>query len=475
MFENKLPNQPIDPELQRRLKNLRNVPARDPQMVARSEARFVEQVDELLHEKGFSTANSQAFSSANSPASRKPGIIPYIQQLKEKWIMATPKLRMAMTLTAVFATLFVFMFGGAGMTAYANQNALPGDTLYGIKTGFEQTRLTLARDAAGKARLNLAFAERRLDEIARLIESERYTDIGLAVQEYEGYVQSAIASLETVGAGDPASLAELAALVADSLKRYAATLSGMTTALPEGARSELKRAIDVSFSAGGFRDEIEFRGIVEQISPETWVVAGRALLLIPGSEIKGQIAVGDRVKVHAFQDADGNWILREVELTVSDDMEDDMDDDLGDDSDDFEFSGTVEQITAEAWVIAGRTLLLSSASEIKGNIAIGEQVKVEAWQDASGTWFLDEVERFDDAMDDDMDDDSNDDMDDDSNDDMDDDGSDDDGSDDDSSDDSSDDDGSDDDSSDDDSSDDDSSDDDSSDDDSSDDDSSDDD
>jgi hypothetical protein len=408
MVENNYPNQPIDPDLQRRLKQLRSLPARDPQMVARSEARFVAEVDEYLQEKGFSPAIGAGNGAANHTKSRRPGIITNIQQWKEKWKMATPKLRLAMSMAAVFITLVVFMFGGAGMTAYANQNALPGDTLYGIKTGFEQTRLTLARDAADKSRLNLAFAERRLDEIARLIESGRYSDIGLAVQEYEAYVQSAIASLETVAAGDPSSLAELAAQVADSLKRYSATLSGMATTLPESARSELERAIDVSFSAGGTRDEIEFTGIVEQISAETWVVAGRTLTRIPATEIKGQIDVGDQVKVHVYQDTAGNWVLREVELAMDDDSNDD--DQSSDDSqDEIEFSGTVEQITASSWVVAGRTLTIMSSSEIKGQIVVGDQVKVHSYQDANGNWVLREIEQVDiDDIDDDFDDDSDD-------------------------------------------------------------------
>jgi hypothetical protein len=396
MSDKQHPHQPIDPGLQRRLLELRQVPARDPQMVAKSEGRFVAEVDELLHGKGFSSADR---ATKRAPT-RKSGPIITIQQWKEKWKMATPKFRMAMTLTAVLIAMVVFMSGGAGMTAYANQNALPGDTLYGIKTGFEQTRLSLARDAADKARLNLDFAERRLDEIARLIESGRYQNIELAVQEYEKYVQSAIASLETVAAGDPSSLPELATLVADSLKRYAATLSGMTGALPEAARSEVERAIQVSFSSGGFKDEIEFSGPVEGITAEYWMVAGRTLWLMPATEIKGAIEVGEQVKVHAFLDTDGNWILREVELAFGDD-------DGSKDGDEIEFRGPVEGITAEYWVVAGRTLWLMPATEIKGSIEVGEQVKVHAFLDMDGKWILREVElAFDD---DDGDDDRSDD------------------------------------------------------------------
>ena len=150
------------------------------------------------------------------------------------------------------------------------------------RPGVEQTRVSLARDAADKAQLNLAFAERRLDEIARLIAGGRYADIATTVQEYEKYVQSAIAALETVAAGDPTGAQELASQVAGLLKRYAETLSGMVNALPDAARNEVERAIQVSNTAGDFSDEIEFVGTVEAINANSWMVSRTDICPHPG-------------------------------------------------------------------------------------------------------------------------------------------------------------------------------------------------
>ena len=49
-------------------------------------------------------------------------------------------------MTSVIAVLMsiVLCFGGAGVTTHASQDALPGDTLYGVKTGLEGARLALS-------------------------------------------------------------------------------------------------------------------------------------------------------------------------------------------------------------------------------------------------------------------------------------------------------------------------------------------
>ncbi|MCC7130937.1 MAG: hypothetical protein IT297_11125, partial [Anaerolineae bacterium] len=302
MATNNSSQQPLELALRRRLQQLRAVPPRNPEAAARNKAKFIAEVDEITQERGF------------SPNAQSTGESTLYQRWKEKWNMATPKTRMVFTFVAAFVLVAVFLFGGAGMTAYASHSALPGDALYSVKTGVEQTRVTLARDAADKARLNLAFAERRLDEIARLIENNRAADIAQAVQEYEKYVQSAIAELETVAAGDPTGAQELASQAAVLLNRYAQTLSGMVGALSDTARTEVERAIQVSNAAGSLSGETEFVGIVEAINPTTWVVAGRTLSLTAGSEIEGGIKVGDLVEVKFAHDADGNPVLQEVEL-----------------------------------------------------------------------------------------------------------------------------------------------------------------
>ena len=163
--------------------------------------------------------------------------------------------------------MFVLVFGGVSATAYASQFSLPGDALYPVKTSLEQTQLGLSLNAARQAELQLEFAQRRLDEVAALIEEGRYNDIETATSEFEYHIQQAIDTLELVAAGDPARAEELAAKIASALSSYASTLSGMMANVPEAVKPAFERAMNVFQPAGSVaaedHDEIEFTGVVE--------------------------------------------------------------------------------------------------------------------------------------------------------------------------------------------------------------------
>ncbi len=64
----------------------------------------------------------------------------------------------------------VLLFGGFAATAYASQDSLPNDALYGVKTFGENVRLSLASQGDDKLGLALEFAERRVEEMAALNE-----------------------------------------------------------------------------------------------------------------------------------------------------------------------------------------------------------------------------------------------------------------------------------------------------------------
>lgn len=59
--------------------------------------------------------------------------------------------------------------------------------------------------------------------------------------------------------------------------------------------------------------EFEFYGKIEAITETTWTVAGQALTILPGTELKGIFEVGDFVKVHAYPIQDG-LAAREIEF-----------------------------------------------------------------------------------------------------------------------------------------------------------------
>lgn len=298
---------PIDPQLEEMLELLRPTPPMDDEMAARGQAKFMAEMEEL-----FGTLPS-------SPLSRLAGWISTLYQPKGKYTMATSKQKFVFATIAVFIAMFVLIFGGVSATAYAAQFSLPGDALYPVKTSLEQTQLGLSMNAARQAELQLEFAQRRLDEMAALIEEGRFNDIETATGEFEYHIQQAIDTLELVAAGNPARAEELATQIATALSSYASTLSGMMANVPETVKPAFERAMMVSQPAGSAaaddQEEIEFTGEVEAVGTDSWTVAGR-MIDISQAEIKGSITVGDVVKVQAYYSGDGTLIAREIETVV---------------------------------------------------------------------------------------------------------------------------------------------------------------
>lgn len=56
-----------------------------------------------------------------------------------------------------------------GSAVAISRNALPGSTLYGVKRASENAQLALAPSSSARARLNLSFAETRLEEVQALL------------------------------------------------------------------------------------------------------------------------------------------------------------------------------------------------------------------------------------------------------------------------------------------------------------------
>jgi len=378
MNETEKNQEPIDPRLVEMLESLRSTPEREKDAAARSRAKFMAQAESFAEQE--TKAPFGWLTRWLNQIPLKP---------KERNIMNLSNRRFALTALATVLVLAVLLFGGAGVTAFAAQSALPGDALYSLKTGIEQTQITLSRDAYNRAELQLSFAERRLDEISALIGEGRFNDIGRAVEEFESQVQAAISELQAVAAGDPARATELASQISAALSRYALTLSGMLDSVPEAVRSEMERAISASQGTGvvSSGDEFEFKGTVMEITPEAWVVGEFTVAITTTTEIKDAIVVGDLVKVHAYEDPDGVLTAREIELAMDEVVDEEV-----------EFTGTVMEITPDAWVVDEFTVLITTATEIEDGIVVGDVVKVHASKDVDGVLTAREIKL---SMDDD--------------------------------------------------------------------------
>ncbi len=249
--------------------------------------------------------------------------------------MSNDRKRMVVTGIGLVVIVMALLFGSAGMTAYAAQSALPGDTLYGVKTSLEQTRISMARDASVRAELYLEFAENRLEEISRLIADKRYKDISDATKDFEMYANQAIAELEVVAQGDPQQAAVLTGRISEALSRYSRTLTSMLASVPEEVRAQLSQVIEAAQPQGTpavQATEVEFEGVVENIVTGAWMIAGKTVFIHTQTEIKGSFQIGDFVKVHAMINGDGDLVAREIERADREDDANSNDDDDDDNS-----------------------------------------------------------------------------------------------------------------------------------------------
>ncbi len=249
---------------------------------------------------------------------------------------------MKTTFISIMIALVLF-FGGAGATAYASQSALPGDTLYKVKTITEDARLALTADKKGDALLFNEFVQRRVSEIQALASQGRYQDIPAAASRFETQVRQAALNLEAIAGKDPVEARQLS----DRLRQSLAQQAQLKSSLQSG------------------QAEFEFLGIVESMASDRWTISGQEVLITSETKINDTIVVGNPVKVEALVAADGSLTASQIELL----------DNQGNPS--FELAGIVESMAEGSWVVAGRTVLITPQTEIKHSINTGDFVKIE--------------------------------------------------------------------------------------------------
>lgn len=290
--------QPIDPHLVEKIQLLEQTPERDPILASQTREKFTSQLDGIPAVAPrspldwFSTLFKGDISKLNTNPSKNR--------------------KFAFSTIMVLVVAVVVLFGGASVTAYASQSALPGDALYPVKTGIESTQITLANDAYVKAQLNLEFAQRRMEEISALLQQGRTGDVDFASMEFEKYIQKAMEDTQIVIASDPERGAELSKLVSKALLDYAVALKSVLVNVPDVVKPAVEKALTLSTDGAG--EEIEIFGSVTSISETEIEVDGEVYLITQLTELKDTINVGDAVKIHVIQTADGLLIAREIEL-----------------------------------------------------------------------------------------------------------------------------------------------------------------
>ncbi|MGW2392089.1 DUF5667 domain-containing protein [Streptomyces lydicamycinicus] len=102
-----------------------------------------------------------------------------------------PRSRLSKGLAAGGLTVGVAAGAFSGVAA-ASSDALPGDSLYGLKRGMEDLRLGMADDDSDRGRLLLDQASTRMMEVRRLMERARLADLD---HEALGEIRKALAGI----------------------------------------------------------------------------------------------------------------------------------------------------------------------------------------------------------------------------------------------------------------------------------------
>ena len=175
--------------------------------------------------------------------------LPHVQAAaRPRWSSRPARARrlawLGIAATLVFLSLLVFTTTGMALAA---QNSLPGDPLYAVKEAVEEARVLLTWDAAQRARLRLAYAERRLAEVARLSQRGRVNENPLPLRNYEVQLALALQEVESAARQNPLQASQLKAEIEAGLQTQAASLVALESLLPPVQAAAVRQAQDATF------------------------------------------------------------------------------------------------------------------------------------------------------------------------------------------------------------------------------------
>ncbi len=153
------------------------------------------------------------------------------------------------TAVAALGLAAILIFSTLGVGVAAAKEALPGESLYPLKRGFEETRLMLSLDESRDVRLLAEFSDERLREIEQLLQAGRTENLAQAAEAYtESIARLAQASGALKSREAHSVFDERAASHVERLERVKAQV-------PPEAQQAIQRAIDRTMEHTGEKHE----------------------------------------------------------------------------------------------------------------------------------------------------------------------------------------------------------------------------
>jgi hypothetical protein len=127
-------------------------------------------------------------------------------------------------------------------------------------------------------------------------------------------------------------------------------------------------------------------GAVEAMDAAVWTVAGQTILIDDQTTIEIGIASGDTVRLRGVILAGGSLLAQQIER---------VNDQPGFP---FHFTGIVQNIQADTWLISGNSLTVDAETIVDDDIAVGDMVEVSGWILEDSTWLASRIVRVEDDL-----------------------------------------------------------------------------
>jgi len=205
----------------------------------------------------------------------------------------------------VASVLALFIFSG-GIVAASN-DSMPGEILYPAKIAAENARLALTPSEEGRARLHIAFAERRMDEIAEMSKRGQTKQVVKLTPALAQHLEEAGQVISD--AGESQVTQELKTSLEESADQQLAILEEAFQQSTEDTKPLIAQALEASAESYGLALEAALIGAT---SPSLLGKVGTIQILVtdppPPEDIDSVIVEVASIEVHLAGGPDSGWI-----------------------------------------------------------------------------------------------------------------------------------------------------------------------
>jgi len=257
------------------------------------------------------------------------------------------------------AAIVALLFGGSIATVSASYGSLPGDTLYPVKIFTEGAQLSFTAGRENKTKMRMDFAGRRLDEVAKLVETtrpEKEKRIVEAVSRFKNDIAAVNKDLDSIKQQkDTKKAVEVAKDVDRKAEEYGEAIKKAINKVPADSKQDVKKAKAVVEEVGVKAVEV----LVEKhMSGETTDVTEEEIIEKINKKIQQaeeSIAEVDAGETAAVEEADAQTEAEGDEVALEEEA-------------DEQTEGDAEETTAEE-AAASVQATATSTTQAKENLA----------------------------------------------------------------------------------------------------------